>query len=175
MTLDELITTRRSIKVFKPDPVSFDLIIELLDKAVFAPNHRMTEPWRFILLSCEAKFAYAHLRAEDARERGKNYDKAKSEIEAVPCLIIVTSPASEDNHLEKENYAATCCAIQNFLLLAWDKGLGSLWKTFPEVPPLRNFLGLADEHVVGVIYLGYPAEIPPVRKRKRASELVRII
>ncbi len=175
MNLSELIQSRRTIKAFKPDAVSPDLIMQLIDKAVFAPNHRFTEPWRFILLSDDGKKNYAHLRAEDARSRGKDYEQAKATVEAIPSILIVTSPVSEDKVLELENYAATSSAIQNFLLLAWEKGLGSAWKSFPEILSLRQFLGLSNEHVVAVLYLGYPATVPPTRTHKGASELVRVL
>jgi nitroreductase len=175
MTLTELVQSRRTIKAFKADTLAHDEIINLIDVSVFAPNHRFTEPWRFILLSDAAKKQYAHLRAEDARARGKDYDQARLGIEAVPNILIITSPRSENKELELENYAATSCMIQNFLLLAWEKGIGSAWKTFPEVQSLREFLGLNDEYVVGVLYLGYPADIPPIRKHKSSTELLRVL
>ena len=175
MNLTELIMSRRTIKAFKPEPVAQELLFELIDAAVFAPNHRFTEPWRFILLNDDAKKQYAHLRAEDAKARGKDYDLAKAGIEAIPSILIVTSPASDNKELELEDYAATSCMIQNFSLLAWEKGLGLSWKTFPEVQSLRDFLGVNSDHVVGVLYLGYPKDIPPTRKHKKADELVRIL
>jgi nitroreductase len=175
MTLAELVQSRRTIKTFKPDVVSRELIFELIDLAVFAPNHRFTEPWRFILLSDEAKKQYAHLRAEDARARGKNYEQARLGIEAIPNILIVTSSRSDNRELDLENYAATSCMMQNFLLLAWEKGIGSSWKTFADVPSLRQFLGLEEEHVLGVLYLGYPVDLPPTRRHKTAAELVRVL
>jgi nitroreductase len=175
MTFSELIQNRRTIKAFKSETIPVNEIMQLIDISVFAPNHRFTEPWRFILLSDEAKKSYAHLRAEDAKVRGKDYDQAKAAIEAIPTILMVTSPRSDNQELELENYAATSCMIQNLLLLAWEKGIGSAWKTFPEVPSIRKFLGLHDEHVVGVLYLGYPAEIPPSRRHKTSAELLRIL
>jgi nitroreductase len=179
MTLSQTIKSRRSIRMFKPEAVDPALIAELLQTALYAPNHRFTEPWRFIYLSGSSRDAYAELRAKDAAARGKDPDKARQTILEVPAILMVVAQRSPENaELDLEDYAATCCSIQNFLLLAWEQGLGTSWKTFPDKPELREFMGLkAAEHerVAGVIYLGYPAELPPLRERKSASAMLTFL
>ncbi|MBI2973187.1 MAG: nitroreductase family protein, partial [Armatimonadetes bacterium] len=64
MTVLEAITTRRSIPQFKPDPVPRDLVERLLDAAVWAPNHRLTEPWQFYVLGEQAKRRFAEIRRD---------------------------------------------------------------------------------------------------------------
>ncbi|MEY8744989.1 nitroreductase family protein [Bacillales bacterium AN1005] len=50
----EAIKNRRTVKKFKKDAVPTDKIIELLDAAVWAPNHKLREPWRFLLFTGDA-------------------------------------------------------------------------------------------------------------------------
>ena len=179
MTLTEVIRSRRSIRQFKPDPLDPELVIELLETAFYAPNHRFTQPWRFIFAAGEARNTYADLRARDAEARGKDAAKARQTILDVPALLIpVVRRSLEDPTMDQEDFAATCLVMQNFLLLAWERGLGTSWKTFPDTSELRSFLGLqsADqERVIGVIYLGYPADIPSIRERKSAKELLTVL
>jgi nitroreductase len=176
MELSDLIKGRRSIRQFKPGPVDPAMVETLLETAIYAPNHRFTQPWRFIYLAGQARDGYAELRAKDAEARGKDGANARQTILAVPAILVAVcrrSPA--DPTLDLEDFAATCCAVQNFLLLAQEQGLGTAWKTFPDSAELREFLSLKDaeqESVIGVIYLGYPAEVPAMRERQPARELL---
>lgn len=179
MTLSQLIKSRRSIRQFKPDPIDAELAMELLETALYAPNHRFTQPWRFIFVAGEARATYAELRAKDAEARGKDSAKARQTILDVPALLIpVVRRNLDDLTIDQEDFAATCLVMQNFLLLAWERGLGTSWKTFPDTLELRSFLGLQSaeqERVIGVVYLGYPAELPAVRERKPLKELLTIL
>lgn len=74
-SIDEIIKGRRSIKKFQEKPVDIEEIIELLEVAKWAPNHKMTEPWRFLLYSGNGKekfieaFAATQGKGEDAEEK----------------------------------------------------------------------------------------------------------
>lgn len=168
MTLTELIRSRRSIGLFKPDAIPVDLIHDLLETAVYAPNHRLTEPWRFILLTGDATDEYARLRREmairpltDAAERIKTAREVYKKFVDVPAFLLVAMETNPKADIAEEDYAACSCVIQNFLLLAWERGLGTYWKTFKGDAVMREWLGLsATEKVVGVIHLGYPDETP---------------
>lgn len=179
MDLYSIIKSRRSVRQFKPDPVDSALVEELLQTAVYAPNHRFTQPWRFIFVSGQARDTYAELRAKDAEARGKDGAKARQNILEVPAMLIPVARRSvDDATMDQEDFASTCLVMQNFLLLAWEKGLGTSWKTFPDTVELRRFLGLKsteEEGVVGVIYLGYPEAIPAMRERKSAKELLTVL
>ena len=177
----ELIRGRRSIKAFEPEPVSRETIEPLLDAAVWAPNHKMTEPWRFYVLGPETKRAFAELRRRlraeklpdpDAPEVKKALEKAYRDAADAPALIVVSCAESDDPVRRDEDYAATAMAVQNLLLAAAAAGLGTYLRTgdILERPELRALLGAPDEHrLFGVVYLGAPEEIP-VKKRTPASE-----
>lgn len=150
--------------------MSLELIQELLDSAVYAPNHRQTEPWRFTVLTGEARSEYARIRAamvadnmkaEDETKRQQAMDGTYQKFSAIPLYLLVTMQPHDNPEIREEDYAACACVIQNFLLLAWERNLGTSWKTFKDDPRLRAFLGLSEtEKVVGIIHIGYSAEEP---------------
>lgn len=180
MNLPELIKTRRSVQLFQQKPVPPQIIEDLLDTAVWAPNHRRTEPWRFIILSDTGKHEYIQLRkqlayetADEASEEARqaHTQRTVDTLNGVPLFLFVIMKKQEDKEKNEEDYAACACVIQNFLLLAWEKGIATAWKTFKNQPVLRTFLKLEEnEIVVGFFYVGYPESLPPPRTRISAKE-----
>ena len=183
MDVIEAIHTRSSVKSFKPEPVTDEEIETLLEAAVRAPNHRLTEPWRFYVLRGEAKRRFAELRREqkartfedpEAPEIEKALAKAYEDAASAAAIIVVTTAVADDPVMRDEDYAATCCAIQNMLLAAVSLGLGTYWRTGLLDPRLHDLMGAdADERIVGTIFLGYPAEEPEPKPRTPASEKTR--
>lgn len=176
MNLAELMRSRRSIGTFKDEPVALELVQELLDSAVYAPNHRQTEPWRFVVLTGAARAEYASIRsamvldgmkAEDEEQRQQAADGTHRKFMGVPLYLLVTMQPHANPEIREEDYAACACVIQNFMLLAWEQNLGTCWKTFKDDPRLRAFLGLdATEKVIGIIHVGYSAEEPRLTQRQ---------
>ncbi len=178
MELIEAIRTRRSIGAFTDQPVEPELVVDLLETAVWVPNHRLTEPWRFVLLTGDAATRYAEIRRDMAldtcvstdpetiRQTGEGTYQKFSGIPAFLAVIMKDNPNPE---VREEDFAACCCLTQNFLLLAWARGLGTSWKTFKRDPRLRELLALADdETVVGWLHVGYPASTPAPAQRAAA-------
>lgn len=172
MTLSDLIRTRRSLKSFAPGPVSRDLIAELLDTAVYAPNHRLTEPWRFVVGDGEARNPIVDELVKIAVAKGKDFEKTRSRLANVPMFLFVIMRENVDPLIREEDVSATSCVVDNFLLLAWERGLGTSWKTFTGTSELRQLVGLADdERVIGFLHVGYPPpEAPAERSRMSARE-----
>lgn len=166
MDLAEVIRTRRSVGAFTDRPVEPEQVLELLETAVWVPNHRLTEPWRFILLIGDSAGRYADIRREMALDACTSQDEdtrrqagegTYQKFSGVPAFLAVVMREHENPEIREEDYAACCCLVQNFLLLAWDRGLGTSWKTFKRDPRLRALLALSDdETVVGWLHLGYP-------------------
>ncbi|MFN8446224.1 MAG: nitroreductase [Caldilineaceae bacterium] len=172
MNLNELIRTRRTVGGFSDQPVDPDLITELLETAIYAPNHKMTQPWRFIFLRGELRHQYATLRGEMGAEKGKNSEKEYQKFINVPLFLFVVMKNSDHDHTRLEDYAATSALIQNLLLLTWERGIGSAWKTYPDDRRLNKLIDLADdESVVGVIHLGYATgeNKTPMRQSAKAK------
>ncbi len=184
MGLIDLIRTRRSISLFQPQPLPDDLIESLLETAVYAPNHRLTEPWRFIYLSGEAVARYAAIRRDMAlsgfqhlaeTELQKAAEGTYRKFATVPAYLLIVISQNPDPEIAEEDYAACAALIQNFLLLAWEQGIGSCWKTFKNDARLRALFGLQPgEKAVGIIHLGYPAELP-ISHRHNARERLTYI
>jgi nitroreductase len=179
--LADLIKARRSIGVFTDQPVPNGLVEELLEVAVWAPNHHLTEPWRFVYITGEGRHKYAAIRREMAMEFSKSIseeDKRKAgegayaKFMSIPAYLAVAMREDPDPEIREEDFAACACLIQNFMLLAWERALGTSWKTFKNDPRLRALLGLEpNEKVVGVVHLGYPAEIGTSQRRPARSRI----
>jgi len=171
---------RISVRRFRPDPVPRATIEALLDAAVRAPNHKLTEPWRFAVLTDAARDRFAELRARQRRTRFPDpesdearsaTDKIREETEQTPALIVVMCAVSPDPKTREEDYAAAMMAIQNLCLAATASGLGTHVKTGAVMadPGARAAAGVKDgERIIAIVNIGEPAEIPPVKPRQPA-------
>jgi len=181
MELDDAIRTRRSIKRFTDRAVTRDEIERVLDAAVHAPNHRLTQPWRFYVLGPDARRAYG--AALGARKAKKVDDpeaaravvaKVEAAEASLPAVIAVSMVVDESPEIREEDYAATMMAVQNLMLTATALGLGSHLKTgaVMDDPRARAAVGVPDgERVVAIVQLGEPVEAPPDKPRRPASDV----
>jgi nitroreductase len=171
--LDDIFS-RHSISKVRPDPVPREMIEKLLEAAVQAPNHFRIRPWRFIVLSGEARnrlgevMAQAHKqRHPDATELDLNVERARPLRAPVLIAVGVDKPA-EPKVIEIENVCATAAAVENLLLAANALGLGAMWRTGPAArePQIKQFLGLEpDQDLIAFVYVGYPEPLPEPRER----------
>jgi nitroreductase len=179
------ISNRTSVRRFRPEPIPREIIKQLLDCAVRAPNHKLTEPWRFSVFTGAARDAFAEIRA---RHRLKRYndpasaeaqaaaDKVRRESRETPVYVVVLAAVSPDEITREEDYAATMMAIANFMIAAESLGLGTYLRTggVMQDPTLLRLAEVPEGfRVVGVLSLGYPAESESPRRRKPSSELTR--
>jgi len=175
MDLSDAIQQRRSIKRFTERPVMRDEIERLLAAAVLAPNHKLTQPWRFHVLGPEARHAYGlalgERKAKKAAtpEAGRTLrDAVANEHRALPLMIVVAIVSNANPEIATEDYAAAMMGVQNLLLTAVSLGLGTHIKTgaVMEDPAARAAAGVgADERIVAVINVGEPGEVPPPKQR----------
>jgi nitroreductase len=179
------IVSRTSVRRFRPDPVPRSTIERLLECAVRAPNHKLTEPWRFVVLTGTARDRFAEIRAhhrlkryEDAAgaEAQAAADKVRRDSRATPAYIVVMTAVSPDDITREDDYAAAMMAIANLMTAAQALGLGTYLRTggVMQDPALLQLAGVPEDfRVVGVLSLGYPAEEVTPRRRKPAAELTR--
>lgn len=176
----DIIRDRRSINFFqdeRPDP---EIILKALDLARWAPNHHLTEPWRFYLLGKQTATAIAKLNARMIEEKD-GAEAAQKKLDrwlGMPGWLVVTRVVSDDELQAKEDYAACCCAVQNIMLYLWAEGMGTKWTTGP-VTRSKNFYELIwvdpdHEEVVGLIWYGYPAETPVTPRRPLAEVMIEL-
>lgn len=165
----EAIQNRRTVKKFKKDALPTDKIIELLDAAVWAPNHKLREPWRFLLFTGDGRKKLA--QAIDA-EMGED-NKFSANIKQVPAVMLVVLEEDPRQNIWDEDFAAVSALVQNFLLAAWSEEIGTFWVTKPFLyaPKFRKPLGIeAGEKIIGMIYMGYPEVIPSAKERTPAKD-----
>lgn len=165
------IRARRSIDLYQTEPVSTAVLLEAIEVARWAPNHRLTEPWRFYVIGPETKDAITELAAEiDAAAKGERAGAARRERwRAIPAFFVLTTRRSDDPLLDREDYAACCCAAQNLMLYLWQAGVGAKWTTgaVTRDPRFYDLLGIdpAAEAVVGLFWYGVPRVVPNQRRR----------
>jgi nitroreductase len=156
--LDELIRTRRTQKAYEPGPVDPATLDELFELARWAPNHHLTNPWRFRVLGPHALEA---LKAAAGPEAGAKLDRA-------PTLVAATAVQSGDEIADEEDFAAAACASFIVLLGAHARGLDGYWRT-PDVlrtPEGRAACGIEDgERVLGLLHLGRGTGSKPAPER----------
>jgi nitroreductase len=174
---------RTSVKRFRPEPVSRETIERLLDCAIRAPNHKLTQPWRFAVVTGRAKDRLAQIRAghrlkrftdPSSPEALASAQKQLRETQDTPVFIIAMMALSSDDNTREEDYAATMMALANLITAAQSLGLGTYLKTggIMRDPALLELARVPEGfRVVGLVSLGYPAETEAPRRRKPASEL----
>ena len=175
MDIQTLIRNRRTIHDYDPDkPVGDNIIKQAIELACWAPNHHLTEPWHFFLLGQETKDSICELNrdivtaSKGAEMAEQKYNRWKN----IPGWLVVSCDRSSDQLRFMEDYAACACAIQNMMLSLWDMGIGMKWSTGAVTRDERFYeliwIDPEQEHVMGIVWYGYPAEVPQtVRKPVR--------
>ena len=164
-TVYEAIHSRRMNNEFSEEVPPRAALQRMLDAAVWAPNHRLTNPWRFFVLEKGgakraevAQLAYDNLFARSGNH--ENVDGSRQRVLDAPALLYVYSIPGDSEEMTQENYAAACCAVQNLLLAAVAEGLAGDWSTGNTTrhPGLAATLGgEADWTMVGALFIGYPS------------------
>ncbi len=165
MSVEDAIRDRRTHKAYGPEPVDRETLDALIDLARFAPNHHLTNPWRFRVLGPQALARLKHAAGPDAAAK----------LGRAPTLVAVTTVRTPDDPVaDEEDLLATACAAYIVLLGAHERGLGGYWRT-PGV--LRTAEGLAalsigdDERFVALLYLGTARQEPPVPQRAAIADV----
>jgi nitroreductase len=164
--LEQAIRTRRTHKAYGPEPVDRDTLDELFELARWAPNHHLTNPWRFRVLGAEA---LARLKQAAGPEAAAKLDRA-------PTLVAASAVQCGDDPIEdEEDLLATAVAAYLVLLGAHARGLAGYWRT-PEVlrtPEGRAAAGIPDrERFVGLLHLGHPRQSREPPERAPAGDFV---
>jgi nitroreductase len=155
---EQAIRSRRTHKAFRPEPVDRQTLDELLELARWAPNHNLTNPWRFRVLGPRS---LERLKEAAGAEGAAKLDRA-------PTLVVASVVEAEDPVEREEDHAAAAVATYIVLLGAHARGLAGYWRT-PEVlrsPEGRAAVGLGDdERLIGLVHLGQPRQekAPPER------------
>jgi nitroreductase len=165
MEVETAIRSRRTHKAFRPRPLPRHELDQLLELARWAPNHNLTNPWRFRVLGPEA---LERLKRAAGPEAAAKLDRA-------PTLVVCSCRLSGDPVQDEEDLHATACAAYIVLLAAHGRGFAGYWRT-PAVLRTesgRAAVGLAEgERFVSLIHLGEPIDDRPAPARAPAAETV---
>ena len=166
MELEHAIRTRRTHKAYAPEPVDRATLDELFELARWAPNHKLTNPWRFRVVG-PAALERLKAAADDPI--------AAAKLNRAPTLVLVSATQSGDPVMDEEDRLAAATAAYVVLLAAHGRGLAGYWRT-PGVlrsPEGRAALALPDdEHVLGLLHLGHPRQEPRVPERAPLQDVV---
>jgi nitroreductase len=168
VTIRDVAEARRTHKAFGPEPVRRETVLELLSIARLAPNHHLTQPWRFRVLGPAALG-----RLQEAAGRSE-----AAKLERAPTLVLVSAALSGDLVQDEEDVCATAAAVMLVLLAATERGLATYWRTPAVVrtPRGREALAVpAGERVLGLIHLGTPERQPAARERGPVEQYVEFL
>lgn len=187
MNIFEAIHTRRSIAQLREDEVPREIIEQLLDAAVRAPNHKRVEPWRFVVFTGAAREKLANALRENYRidhpdatpeELVGAGEKSAKRVLSAPVTIVVGSEAGQSEVETLENYSAASVATEHILLAAHALGLGAYWRTgeaaYTKPNAITELIGAPpDTQLVAFILLGYP--VAPAQPGPRAASSEKTI
>ncbi len=205
MEVKEAIKTRRSVRKYKAKSVSKETILELLGAANLAPSATNRQPWEFVVVHRSYLDRLDQVLREAFTERvasvsedtmrqaikdlsipvDESGDKLKGlgyfyrTLGKAPVAIVVCVPKEMDPWVWKNSVSDAAAAIENLLLAAWDKGLGTCWLTGPlktRADMIASFLGIPeDREIVAIVSLGYPDHKPVMPPKQDVSQKVRWI
>ncbi|HWL11372.1 MAG TPA: nitroreductase [Ureibacillus sp.] len=184
MDIFEAIRSRRSIGLVSDEPVSKELIDQILEAGTWAPNHFRTEPWKFFVLtgnsrkrlgSTLAKIEEAQMDDPASETSQKKLSKILDKPFRAPLIIAVAvEPSDNPKAILLEEYGAVYAAIQNMLLAAHALGLGGFWRTGKPTytPEMKQLFNLSDKgEILGFLYFGHLKRDVHEGKRRAVSEV----
>ena len=170
-------------------PVDDDKVDLCLKSAIWAPNHKLTQPWRFWVVGEQAKLQFADIYANKRAQKisllegccyDKFYKEAFDKFMCIPKIVLVGQKRSPCETTQKEDYAACACAIQNFQLMAWQQQLGVQWSTGPIIFESKTYqildIKFSDMELIGALYIGNIDEscIPKLSPKRKPLEDVTV-
>lgn len=163
----EVIRKRRSIfpASYNGKEISHEVILSILEAANWAPTHKKTQPWRFVVFeSTESRqslsdyLAHAYQQSVSAEKFSEIQQKKISEkpVQSACVIAICMQRSPEETLPEWEEIAAVSCAVQNMWLTCTSMGIGSYWATPGLILKADAYLGLPEgQRCLGLFYMGY--------------------
>lgn len=183
--LSSIIRRRRSIfpPSYTAEEIPDECIQQVLESANYAPTHKLTEPWRFIVLRKEAKHKFglelARLYKAQTPEQQflpKKYEALVAKADQSSCIIVLNARLHPELIPEWEEIAAFACAVQNMALTAEALNIGAYWSSPGTIAQLPSYFGMEEqEKCFGLFFMGYHQESPRTAKRGPMADKVRWI
>lgn len=182
----KLLAERRTVQDYRQGALPEGALRRALEAALSAPNHRMTEPWRFIQVGPVARQVLFEIGADlkstpEAPLAGAARDRLAAKMLNPSELLVVCQTKADNPEVAQEDYAAVSCAVYAAMLSLWSEGIGSKWSTGGVTTDPRTYacLGVApaEQSIVGFVWVGYDArpEAPKPRRRRGLEQVFRAV
>jgi nitroreductase len=179
----ELLTGRRTVHDYAAEQLPSGALTRAFSCAIAAPNHRLTEPWRFVVAGQKAREQLVEVSLQlktppGAEPRPELVANTRRKMLTPAELVVVSVVRQVDPAVAREDYAAVACAIQNFCLSLWAEGVGSKWSTGAITSAAQTYqiVGIDSEReeIVGFVWAGMASGVPPKAKRRlQLTDVVR--
>ena len=181
----DAIFRRRNAKEFTGEAVPDEVLDRLFSAAIWAPNHRLTDPTRFFAVRKDSatrekiadiawQTTYDNVANPNPDQKKRSADDSRHRVLNGPAMVYVYSIPGDNEEVTRENYATSCCAVHNMALAAVAEGLNHDWSTggLTRLPGLNEILGADDDWMmVGVVFLGKATAVPSTQRTPH-SEVV---
>jgi nitroreductase len=179
-----IIQTRRSAGVFAGDVDDLTIRTLIEEAAIWAPNHHLSEPWRFTVITGSARERIGHEWAliaaneMDIKEpaRSKYIAAESSKLQRAPVIIVVSQHVNGTAIQVTEDHSAVAAAIENLLLAAHGLGMAAHWKTGKMAyhDAFKNLIGVdSSDRIIGLIYLGEGTEPKETLRHRKTEGIIR--
>lgn len=180
MDIYTVIKSRRSHRLYKPDPVPREVLQRVIEAALWAPSGTNAQPWEITVLAGQARDEFVALASQSFEELEPKLRAVLAEdkvafvkqffknLGGAPVVIAVTVWKDPDPLINESYIQSGAALMQNLLLAAEAEGLGTCWMTgiLSREKELLKYLGLEDRHLLAITPIGYSAKQPPVVPRK---------
>ena len=182
MDLHKALHQRRTIHIYKPEPIPDEAVQRALQAAIMAPNHRLTWPWRFTQVGGETRARLAELAVRLKTRAGTELSEAKIEkirakVQDPAELVVVSLIRQSDPSIAREDYASAACAIQNLQLSLCAEDIGSKWSSGELTNDAETYRILAidalSEEIIAFVWAGIAEKIPNTPQRPPLQQLLR--
>ena len=176
--LNELIRSRRSTKprLFNGSKIDDSIVWQILENSNWAPNHGLTQPWRYKVFTGSGLEKLANFQANLYQEitseekfKPEKYERMMTNIlKSSHVIVICMKRQTSGKILELEEIEAVACSVQNMALTAAAYQICSFWGSggVTYTQELKDFLGLEEQDkCLGYLYLGY-SDSPTTKSRR---------
>jgi len=179
MELENIIKDRRTIHEYKSQKVPDSIVEKAVELSLWAPNHKLTNPWKYVWMGAKAREEIAELSVQLKKKKDPSMsdlmqEKLKQKFLEASHLIAILQKKSSDAHQAREDYASIACGIQNASLFLWEKGIGTKWTTGAVTTHEKTYKALnvnaEKEEIVGFLWIGYAEHVPAAPKRPTLDE-----
>ncbi len=166
MSVLDIIRKRRSVRVYKNDPIPEESFLRVLEAARLAPSGKNLQPWKFVVVQ-DSKLKKKLAKASN-----------KQKFIADAPLIIVACGFPDDCYRSMGRYMKSwpvdvTIALEHMILQAQEEGLGTCWIGSFEEEEVKSILAVPEHvKVLALTPLGYPGEAPEFRGRKSLEEII---